>query len=459
MKRYRGSLPSCISALSFHNKTAFNNTNTTVVKLLKNSSTIITNRLLYTNSRSFSKFCPTSTSTSTSTFRTNTNNTKSSTSFLLSVQGGRAFSSPAGEGGGGNLSSSGSNSTFTHHYTHVDDDPYYFPGKAPRMLELVLVRHGQSEGNVAYRRSMAGDHSLYSGEFLRRHSSGWRLPDVGRQQAECAGQWLKDNFYEKDFDRFYVSEYIRCMETAARLNIPNARWFAEVFLRERDWGQMDLMSWAERQSKMADELKRRDLDRFLYAPPGGESMADVALRLDRFIHLLHRECANKRVLVVCHGEVMWAMRTRLERMSLLRYKDLIESKRFTDHIHNGHILVYTRVNPETSEIVPNFRWMKSICPWDPSLSPNRWEEIERAMYSNSMLLATAETVPRLISGRTAKACQTRWFRHLSQRADSDTSPERVSKGGGTKRNRCGQRHCSCFLVLADLFVVCIHFVR
>ena len=97
--------------------------------------------------------------------------------------------------------------------------------------------------------------TLYTGEFLRRHSSGWRLTDVGRQQAECAGQWLKDNFYEKDFDRFYVSEYIRCMETAARLYIPNARWFAEVFLRERDWGQMDLMSWAERQSKMADELK------------------------------------------------------------------------------------------------------------------------------------------------------------------------------------------------------------
>ena len=42
--------------------------------------------------------------------------------------------------------------------------------------------------------------------------------------------------------------------------------------------------------------------------------------------------------------------------------------------------------------------MKSACPWDPMLSPNRWEVIERAMYSNSMLLATAEVVPRLISG-------------------------------------------------------------
>jgi hypothetical protein len=52
---------------------------------------------------------------------------------------------------------------------------------------------------------------------------------------------------------------------------------------------------------------------------------------------------------------MWAMRTRLERMSLMRYKDLIESKRFTDHIHNGHILVYTRINPDTGEIAPNFR--------------------------------------------------------------------------------------------------------
>ncbi len=34
------------------------------------------------------------------------------------------------------------------------------------MLELVLVRHGQSEGNVAYRRSLAGDHSLYSGQAV-----------------------------------------------------------------------------------------------------------------------------------------------------------------------------------------------------------------------------------------------------------------------------------------------------
>ncbi len=42
------------------------------------------------------------------------------------------------------------------------------------------------------------------------------------------------------------------------------------------------------------------------------------------------------------------------------------------------------------------------------------------------------------TGRTAKACQTRWLRHLCQRAESDTSPESASKSG-TKRSRFGLR--------------------
>src|SRR3546814_4130177 len=34
------------------------------------------------------------------------------------------------------------------------------------MLDLVLVRHGESEGNVAYRLSRGGDNSLYQGEAI-----------------------------------------------------------------------------------------------------------------------------------------------------------------------------------------------------------------------------------------------------------------------------------------------------
>lgn len=261
----------------------------------------------------------------------------------------------------------------------------------------VLVRHGESEGNVAFNLSRSGDHSLYSGEFMHRHSSQWRLTDRGREQALIAGRYLRENIAPEDghiniFDRHYVSEYLRAQETAARLELPNARWFSEVFLRERDWGQMDLMSWQERVEKMGSELKRRDLDRFLFAPPGGESMADVAFRTNSVLSQIHRECADRRVIIVCHGEVMWAMRTRLERMNLNRYRDLSASRRITDHIHNGQIMWYTRRDPDTGKISPFFTHMKSVCPWNMAQSINSWVRIERAMYTNGMLLAAAEQV-------------------------------------------------------------------
>jgi NAD+ kinase len=194
------------------------------------------------------------------------------------------------------------------------------------------------------------------------------------------------------FDRHYVSEYIRAQETAARMNFPNARWFSEVFLRERDWGQMDLMSWGERVEKMGSELQRKELDRFLFAPPGGESMADVAFRTNTTIRQLHRECADRRVIIVCHGEVMWAMRTQLERMSIHRYRDLSSSRRVTDRIHNGQILWYSRRDPDTGKVSPFFTHYMSVCPWDTSRSTNQWEKIERSIYTNGMLLAMAEQV-------------------------------------------------------------------
>jgi NAD+ kinase len=266
---------------------------------------------------------------------------------------------------------------------------------APRLSDLVLVRHGESEGNVARELSIKGDHSLFSGEFKNRHSSKWRLTDRGREQSEAAGEWLRTNDLTY-FDRYLVSEYLRAMETAARMNLPDAQWYAEMLLRERDWGQMDLMSEDERSNKMYDELKRRDLDGFYYAPPGGESMAAVAQRADRLLGTLHRECPGKKVLVVCHGEFMWSMRTRLERMSQDTFRELQMSGRMVDQLHNAHILQYTRKDPSTGKVAPFFTHMRSVCPWNEKLSPKGWIQITRPVYDNEMMLAIAERVPRMI---------------------------------------------------------------
>jgi NAD+ kinase len=267
-------------------------------------------------------------------------------------------------------------------------------------LDLVLVRHGESEGNYAYGLSYKGDNRYFEpgSPFQGRHGSKWRLTDRGREQAEAAGAWLRAHV-ATSFDRYYAAEYLRAMETAAHLGFAEARWHCEFYLRERDWGKFDCMSYEQRKREYADDLRRRELDRFFWTPPGGESLATMCLRIDRILNTLHRECGEKRVLIVCHGEVMWGFRVRVERLSQHRYQELDFSKDPFDKIHNCQVLHYTRRDPETGEVRPHVHWFRSVCPWDMTRSRNAWERIERATCSNAELLDVVERTPRLITGR------------------------------------------------------------
>src|SRR5437868_14263759 len=79
------------------------------------------------------------------------------------------------------------------------------------MQSLVLVRHGESESNVASRRARKNGHHV-----------GWdgvRQSDIvltaeGRRQAIATGKWLAENFV---FDRVIVSPYQRAIQTAENI--------------------------------------------------------------------------------------------------------------------------------------------------------------------------------------------------------------------------------------------------
>ncbi|OGN08741.1 MAG: hypothetical protein A3J46_03230 [Candidatus Yanofskybacteria bacterium RIFCSPHIGHO2_02_FULL_41_11] len=60
-------------------------------------------------------------------------------------------------------------------------------------IDLIFVRHGQSEGNVANKASRKGDNSFFTPEFRERHSRAFRLTNKGIEQAKSAGFWLKKN--------------------------------------------------------------------------------------------------------------------------------------------------------------------------------------------------------------------------------------------------------------------------
>jgi NAD+ kinase len=257
--------------------------------------------------------------------------------------------------------------------------------------DFVLVRHGESEGNVAGDRAKKGDDSLFTKEFMSRHSSQWRLTKRGREQAISAGEWIRKHL-QLPFDRHNTSDYIRAMETAALLNLDDAEWMPDFYLRERDWGEMDVMPLQMRKERFKESLTKKHDQPLLWPPPNGVPLADLCLRMDRTLDTAHREMGGKRMITVCHGEVMWAYRVRLERISTERFNELDRSKHPHDRIHNCQILHYTRRNPETRKLGPYLGWMRSVCPWDEQLSSNNWRPIVRKKYSNQELLERVEKV-------------------------------------------------------------------
>lgn len=255
---------------------------------------------------------------------------------------------------------------------------------------LVLVRHGESEGNVATALSKKGDNSMFTEEFLNRHSSTWLLTEKGKQQAVAAGKWIKKNIGES-FHRYYVSEYDRAKQTAALLDLPDAEWMVTFYLRERDWGELDVMSIEERKRRFSENLRRKEMDPFYWTPFNGESMPTLCLRLDvKNFDTLHRECDQKNAVLVLHGEVMWGYRYIIERPTHSNIMKLEQSNNPHDKIHNGQVIHYTRINPITQKVAPYLNWVRSICPSDLSLSNNEWREIKRRKFSNEELLQEVE---------------------------------------------------------------------
>lgn len=261
-------------------------------------------------------------------------------------------------------------------------------------IDFVLVRHGQSESNLAKSRSEQGKHDDFRRVREGRHTRSFRLTALGRQQAKRAGEWIAAEGGQ--FGRHITSEYVRAMETAALLNIPNAEWYRNVELTERAWGDLDRYDQEERARKFGEVLKMRDIEPFFWAPPNGESFLDLRVRIRTVLNTLHRDCSDKRVIVVCHGEVMWGFRVLLEYMSQQRFKELHLSTDPYDRLYNCEIHHYSRRNPHTDDLEDHVNWMRRIRPADDPVWSSGWQEIERRRYSNQELLEIVEEYPAVI---------------------------------------------------------------
>lgn len=172
--------------------------------------------------------------------------------------------------------------------------------------ELWLVRHGESEANVAATRAeLAGSETI----AIDIRDADVPLSAVGREQARALGEWLRT--HRDAIELFYTSPYIRARETLsialAEADRPVERVLLDERLRDRELGILDLLTRRGVELRHPEEAeRRRHLGKFYHRPPGGESWADLALRLRSFL----RDAAGRderSALVVAHDAVVMVL--------------------------------------------------------------------------------------------------------------------------------------------------------
>lgn len=185
------------------------------------------------------------------------------------------------------------------------------------VAELILVRHGQSASNVAFPEADAQG-LVESG--LTGRDTDVALTDLGRRQAEAVGRWLAALPADLRPDVVVTSPYLRARETwriaAAASGLPFPAPTTDDRLVDRLLGDLEMLTRAAIEQRFPDEVGRRqEAGDYRYCPPGGESFADIEVRLGEFLADLNREHAGQRVIVVAHDAVVLMMRAVIEQLS------------------------------------------------------------------------------------------------------------------------------------------------
>lgn len=168
--------------------------------------------------------------------------------------------------------------------------------------EITIIRHGETIWNAEKR--------------IQGHQNS-QLNENGITQAELVAEALT----KREFDVLISSDLGRAAQTAqiinAKLQLPleyNSR------LRERSFGKVEGMNFAEMKARYPDEFNRYKARDPKFAFPGGESLEQLFNRVTSEIEAIARKFQNQKVLLIAHGLV-------LEMMMYKTFKIKLEDQR------------------------------------------------------------------------------------------------------------------------------------
>lgn len=176
---------------------------------------------------------------------------------------------------------------------------------------LILIRHGETQWNVAGRLQGRKDTPLTAN---------------GVRQALAVGLRLAERIADAEKSlQFWVSPLGRARQTASILadtwSIPFDRFTEAPPLAERAYGAWEGLAHEEIERDHAAQYVAHSADPFDYSMPGGESRTALAARLEVWLETLDR---NRTHVVVTHSGCLRALRgiyTAASRDEILAYRE------------------------------------------------------------------------------------------------------------------------------------------
>jgi alpha-ribazole phosphatase len=151
------------------------------------------------------------------------------------------------------------------------------------VLRWIFVRHGETAWNADGR---------YQGQ------ADVPLSAVGRQQAEAVARRLAS----EALTAIHSSDLRRAHATAETIAAHHDRPVQlEPRLREVCFGQWQGLTYAQMAAQFPDQVARWNADRVHRAPPGGETLAQVAARVAAALDDVRAAYDDGTVLLVAHG--------------------------------------------------------------------------------------------------------------------------------------------------------------
>lgn len=191
--------------------------------------------------------------------------------------------------------------------------------KINRPALVVVVRHARS-----LRNEVKKDNIYFTDDETRKLVAGIADPDIpiteeGFLQAEATGIGLKKEF--GSFDYIYHSGYKRTEQTVEGILKSYPAGYSKkvrtsFLIRERDTGYSYEMTTREAETAFPWlQAYWKTYGQFYARPPGGESLADVSDRVERFLRDYIYCLYGKKILIVTHGGTLRVLRILLEELN------------------------------------------------------------------------------------------------------------------------------------------------